>query len=110
MNEGLRRAEDAEIANIRTRLHEVSNELHTATVQLAITSTKLDGGLSQMGALKAQIEAVDVALTAQLDRVEAMVSALKEAKANWDGRFLVLAGGVSLGMSIFVVWVGHLFK
>lgn len=81
-----------EILSLRSRLHEIGNMLHLATVRIEVTATRLEAAV-------AQIERMAL----QLNRIEYDVHELQKSKANLDGRIVVIGGIMSAIVGV-VAW------
>lgn len=84
--------DEQELISLRARLHEVSNQLHVATVRVEVTATKLDALVTHF-----------MRLDAQLNRIEESVHDLQRAKAHLDGRIVALIGSISI-ITTFILW------
>jgi chromosome segregation ATPase len=87
-----------ELIALRTRMHEVSNQLHNATVRVEVTAARLDAATAQFTRSEGQ-----------LARIETAVLSLQQAKANLDGRLVTLFTLMGVGEPLLLWALTRLF-
>lgn len=97
-------ADDQELLAIRARLHEVSGQLHAATVRVEVTATRLDHTIAILERIERRAESEYATAVVHLAGIETAVRELQTSKANLDGRLLILATITSMVVTA-ALWI-----